>query len=35
MVAAFLVGNDTIEKVYFVCLDEENYALMTAYSTGT
>jgi O-acetyl-ADP-ribose deacetylase (regulator of RNase III) len=34
-VAAFLAGNDTIEKVYFVCFDEDNYALLTAYSTGT
>jgi O-acetyl-ADP-ribose deacetylase (regulator of RNase III) len=34
-VADFLAGNNTIEKVYFVCFDEENYALLTAYSTGT
>jgi O-acetyl-ADP-ribose deacetylase (regulator of RNase III) len=33
--ADFLAGNDTIEKVYFVCFDEENYKLLTAYSTGT
>jgi O-acetyl-ADP-ribose deacetylase (regulator of RNase III) len=34
-VADFLAGNDTIEKVSFVCFDEENYALLTSYSTGT
>ncbi|MDR1610662.1 MAG: O-acetyl-ADP-ribose deacetylase [Candidatus Symbiothrix sp.] len=34
-VADFLAGNDTIEKVYFVCFDEENYALLTTYSIGT
>jgi O-acetyl-ADP-ribose deacetylase (regulator of RNase III) len=29
-VAGFLSGNDTIEKVYFVCFDEDNYNLLLA-----
>jgi O-acetyl-ADP-ribose deacetylase (regulator of RNase III) len=34
-VADFLAGNDTIEKVSFICFDEENYALLKAYAIGT
>jgi O-acetyl-ADP-ribose deacetylase (regulator of RNase III) len=34
-VADVLAANETIEKVSFVCFDEENFALLTAYVIGT